>query len=315
MATTLPIVMDVDSYDNQVLQDLYDMFQTFASLLYERTIEGYSINFYFREKIYQLVSSSNMIDDVGEKDRAVTLDICHQIFEGFQVRELQYASDKSFLEVVHHVKAATYILSEIARGKDLSEDMILKTHRLLTWGIDTESTAWEDCSGKYRKCPVRSGFHQFMHEKKVPSAMRQMIGDYKADVTKAIENGGIDPMALAAKYCHIFVNIHPFASGNGRMSRLILNAILFKFTCCIVALGQDDIDRDIYEHIVEDARCREELRDILDLEDVPEEFQPRNWRSLANFTLKHALESMQEMHQLGQAFEDDSGMLYGLGLS
>ncbi|KAL3249929.1 hypothetical protein ABHI18_011411 [Aspergillus niger] len=34
---------------------------------------------------------------------------------------------------------------------------------------------------------------------------------------------------MAAKSCNDFVMIHPFANGNGRMRRLISNAILLKY--------------------------------------------------------------------------------------
>ncbi|KID96686.1 Filamentation induced by cAMP/death on curing-related protein, partial [Metarhizium majus ARSEF 297] len=37
-----------------------------------------------------------------------------------------------------------------------------------------------------------------------------------------------DPYTLAARYHHQFVMIHSFADGNGRMSRIILNALLLK---------------------------------------------------------------------------------------
>jgi Fic family protein len=161
--------------------------------------------------------------------------------------------------VFNHVNAATYILAQLGdkKGeKDLSEDMILDKHAILTCGIDTESTAWQEYSGKYRKCPMQAGFHQFLHEERVPPAMRQMIQDYNADTLKAMKNGEIDPIVLSAKYCHIFVNIHPFEDGNGQMCRLILNAILFKHTCCLVAFGQNEIDRETYRHIAADASCR-----------------------------------------------------------
>jgi len=36
----------------------------------------------------------------------------------------------------------------------------------------------------------------------------------------------MDPYVLASKYCHKFVNIHPFLDGDGRMCRLIMNGLL-----------------------------------------------------------------------------------------
>jgi len=65
-------------------------------------------------------------------------------------------------------------------------------------------------------------------------------------ITSTALNAGFDPVALAAKYCHMFVNIiHPFVNGNGRMCRLILNALLLKsMGGSLPAFGQDNGDRD-----------------------------------------------------------------------
>jgi Fic family protein len=57
---------------------------------------------------------------------------------------------------------------------------------------------------------------------------------------------GTDPFMMAAKYCDRFVNIHPFKDGNGRMCRMILDAILIKHAGIVVTLGQTDHKRDEY---------------------------------------------------------------------
>ena len=63
-------------------------------------------------------------------------------------------------------------------------------------------------------------------------------------------NAGFDPVVLAAKYCHMFVNIiHPFVESNGRTCRLILNAHLLKYGGLFACFEQDDGDRDKYLEI------------------------------------------------------------------
>lgn len=303
--TVLPLVIEDDSYDFELINPRA-LFRDFRILASERYFERGLIEQYYYQKIYQLIWASNAMENVGE-NLETTVDICSIVFEGRETNgKIQHCSSlKGYREVINHAKAAAYILSTISNNTDLSEDIILKTHEILTTDIDMEDgTPSTDYSGKYRRCPIRAGLHQFMHEKRVPSAMKRMIRDYEADTRKAIENRGMDPIALAAKYSHIFVNIHPFEDGNGRMSRLILNAILFKFTCCLVAFGQNEVDREQYRHIVADASLKEQLYELIDFEDVPEHLKPKSWRSLTSFTLKHALETMQEMQQLGRGAKE-----------
>jgi Fic family protein len=51
--------------------------------------------------------------------------------------------------------------------------------------------------------------------------MKAMISDLNSDLKEATKSGKIDAVAFSAKYCHNFVNIHPFLDDNGRTCRLI----------------------------------------------------------------------------------------------
>ncbi|MBV5323390.1 Fic family protein, partial [bacterium] len=62
----------------------------------------------------------------------------------------------------------------------------------------------------------------------------------------ARDKKSIDPFSLAAKYSMEFVQIHPFRDGNGRMCRIILNAILCRYAGIIVPIGEHDEERDEY---------------------------------------------------------------------
>lgn len=125
---------------------------------------------------------------------------------------------RSRREIVQHAKAASFIMTELCvRDQDLSEKIILQTHNILTYKVDSNDTPWEEYSGMYRKDDVCAGFHRFPNPILVPYKMKAMVRELESDLKIAIENGTIDPIGLASKYTHIFVNIHPFIDGNGRI--------------------------------------------------------------------------------------------------
>jgi Fic family protein len=47
--------------------------------------------------------------------------------------------------------------------------------------------------------------------------MKRFVLSLRKDIDWAVQAGSIDPVALAAKYCREFVNIHQFLDGNGRV--------------------------------------------------------------------------------------------------
>ena len=72
------------------------------------------------------------------------------------------------------------------------------------------------------------------------------ITDLSSETLAAEQAGHVDPYVLAARYCHKFANIHPFADGNDRMCRLILNSLLFKYAGVFCVLGENEQAKDEY---------------------------------------------------------------------
>ncbi|KAI9934004.1 hypothetical protein ASPWEDRAFT_168282 [Aspergillus wentii DTO 134E9] len=260
-----------------------------------------------------MVYGSNMIERAGSGPD-ITLKLCMAIFRGEEVPEDIGETDEEFLElkkkllrenlpantaavlrsrreIVQHAQAASYIISQLViHNQDLSEEIILKTHQILSHKIDAENTPWKEYSGVYRTDGVSAGFHQFPHHSRVPYKMKAMIRELESDLKGAIKKGTIDPIAIASKYTHIFVNIHPFFDGNGRMCRLILNAMLLKLGSLLVCIGDTEEDRSLYLEVAAKGSALEDTYGDLD-----EDEKPVMHRELGSFVLSHVKKSMDKL--------------------
>ncbi|KAL2066036.1 hypothetical protein VTL71DRAFT_2107 [Oculimacula yallundae] len=228
-----------------------------------------------------LVFSSNLIERAGLGLDA-TVKICEKIFRGEEVdakdcdeRSSEYAQSlqdlalrnnpatkehvvRSRREIIQHARALQHIIRKIAlEHQPLSEQIIRDTHKILTTGIDAQngekSVSSASYGGVYRTVPVMAGETCFVPPAKIGGCMRDFISEYNSDVRKYEEDGLMDPFWLAAKLCDKFVNIHPFLDGNGRMCRLVLNAVLLKYTGIIVSIGEHDGERTEYIGIAKRA--------------------------------------------------------------
>lgn len=262
--------------------------------------------------LVDMVYGSNLIENAGCSPRWLTEKISGLIFHGQEVPEeidetgeeyeviKQYlersqlpadtaAIAKSRREIVQHAKAAAYMIDELVmKDQDLSEEIIRQTHSILTHRIDAPGTPWSEYSGVYRTQEVSAGLQSFPHPTVVPYKMKSMILDFKSELKQAEKTRNIDPIAFASKYAQKFVNIHPFIDGNGRTCRLILNALLLKYGCCLVCIGKQEFDRLIYRRVAANGSVLETM-----YEDAEEDEKPQPYKELASFVLHHVRNSMR----------------------
>lgn len=259
-----------------------------------------ALNELFIEQFSRMIYGSNMIEFVGGS-LETTRKLCRMVFdkEGedvpgeiterdpdyddiqlhLQSRELPHDHARilqSYREIVQHAQAAEYIFDKVGKGEDLSQSIINETHAILTYKIDVGKTPWIYYSGVYRTCDIRCGSHIFMDDSRVPCAMRDMMEALESDK----EKGEINRLELASKYCHQFVNIHPFADGNGRMCRLVLNALLLRFGFGVICIGQTEQDRELYLRIAVESSA-------LKASQNQEHMVMNNYKALASFVLQH----------------------------
>ena len=160
-------------------------------------------------------------------------------------------------EVVQHAAAFQYIVTAfVKQDKSMTEELIKDTHAILVKGLSAEEAgvvSGTDFGGTYRQKPAYAGAVEMAKPSEIPGAMKSMVSRLQEDLTEIEATGHLDPFMLAAKYCDRFVNIHPFKDANGRMCRLILNAILIKYAGIVVPLGEKNEERDEYLQIAQES--------------------------------------------------------------
>ncbi|PWI65972.1 hypothetical protein PCL_05450 [Purpureocillium lilacinum] len=147
-------------------------------------------------------------------------------------------------EVVQHAKAYQHILHEfVVNKKDLSEELIKETHRILTLGVPIVEEGRMDIppeayGGIYRTVIGRN--INYPVPEVVPAHMQYLCEELKREISAAEQGGWVDPFSLATRYALEFVSIIPFEDGNGRMCCMILNAIVCRYVGILVHFGDGE---------------------------------------------------------------------------
>ncbi len=127
-------------------------------------------------------------------------------------------SIREHLEAVNHKNAILLLEDLVQKNEPLTEWTIKSLHQLILKGID------DDNAGRYRTVNVRiSGAEHLPPDQvRVPELMESFITWYQTEAM------ALHPVERAARVHSDFVKIHPFADGNGRTSRLLMNLELLK---------------------------------------------------------------------------------------
>lgn len=119
------------------------------------------------------------------------------------------------LEAKNHQTALNYLFDYIAKKEKIDETIVLKLHSILMNGVRPDA-------GLYRDHAVRiTGVN-------LSVANYMSIPKLMPEVMSQIENKKKDILDLSASIHSKFEQIHPFGDGNGRVGRLLMNAILLK---------------------------------------------------------------------------------------
>lgn len=162
---------------------------------------------------------------------------------------------REHLEVINHAEAISFVEEQVLNKKDLSEYNLKSIHYLVLKGIDDKN------AGTYRSINVGiSGSHHTPpHFLQVPDAMRELFTWYEEN-KKALH-----VVELAALFHFKFVFIHPFADGNGRTARLLLNLILMQNGYPPFIIKADPQDRLEYYTTLEKAIVENDMDPFIQL--------------------------------------------------
>jgi Fic family protein len=138
------------------------------------------------------------------------------------------------LEARNHVEAIQSLKDVVEKRRPLTEGLIKELHALLLRGIEW---MWIGLSERRMRKPTRPGqykvepnhvvrldgkIHSYCEPLKVPDEMERLLKFYAENKSRR------HPVELAAEMHYGLVQIHPFADGNGRVARLLMNLILME---------------------------------------------------------------------------------------
>lgn len=119
------------------------------------------------------------------------------------------------LEAKNHQAALGYMLEHASQGKGLDEDFVRRLHAMLMNGIRPDAGAYRDHGVRIAGVPLPTANHL-----SVPKLMSELMA--------RIAKGAEDRIGLSADAHAAFEKIHPFSDGNGRVGRLLMNAMLLR---------------------------------------------------------------------------------------
>lgn len=172
-------------------------------------------------------------------------------------------------EVINHSDAIDFVENQVNHAGELDERTLKMIHQLILKNIDDEN------AGVYRSINVRiSGSqHTPPHFLQVPQEMNKLFTWYKKEKER------LHPVELATLFHFKFVSIHPFADGNGRTARLLMNLILMSHGFPPAIVKAEDSQRLHYYETLETASVQNNTLPFIELISTCVEESLRNYLS------------------------------------
>ncbi|MBI1290910.1 Fic family protein [bacterium] len=127
-------------------------------------------------------------------------------------------SVREHLEAINHAEAVRWLEEIVGGGEPLTERLLRELHGMVLRRID------DSIAGRYRtgNVLIAGAVHRPPDSLHVPAQMEEFFRQIAAHHAKG------DAVELATWAHAELVRIHPFADGNGRSARLLMNLILMR---------------------------------------------------------------------------------------
>ena len=158
---------------------------------------------------------------------------------------------REIYEQVNHQKAFRYVKDCIAKQIPLDEAVVKEIHAMLMENIII--------GGVYRNVDVYISGAQ--HTPPSHNEMYRQVQDFYADLTWKGQQ--LNNIELAAWTHAEFVRIHPFADGNGRTSRLLMNYQLMSKGFAPISIAKEN--RLAYFETLEEYAVNQNLQPFADM--------------------------------------------------
>lgn len=153
------------------------------------------------------------------------------------------------LEAKNHQTALNYLFNHVANDGRIDEDLILKLHSILMNGVSPDA-------GFYRQHGV------IITGVDLPTANYVKIPDLMPGIITKVANIKNDIIAGLAEFHSRFEQIHPFSDGNGRVGRLLINAILLKENFVPAIIRQEQ--KQLYYNYLYKAQTKNDYSQLED---------------------------------------------------
>lgn len=172
-----------------------------------------------REAMIRMVHTSTSIEGNPLEEYQVD-----KVLSGLSVA----ADDRSILEVRNYQEALKEVEKLADEGNKLDEKTILKLHEITMKGLLPAEKI-----GKYRPGPIYivddlgNGKEKLRYEGPQAKELTKLIKEL-LDWLREADKDNLHPLLKAGIFHTQFVHIHPFSDGNGRITRLLTNFLLYK---------------------------------------------------------------------------------------
>ncbi len=161
--------------------------------------------------------------------------------------------------VKDHQEALVQTINLARQKKDISSQMIqmMSAWVMKTTGgiINAPAGSYDSSKGDFRKSMVHVGARYFTNYQKVPRDVENLCEEINCRIKEVKTIEEIYDLAFDAHF--YLVSIHPFADGNGRVSRLLMNYILeYHNQSLAIIFKEDKLD---YYLALEETRKNDEF--------------------------------------------------------